>query len=136
VKTIGVIAIALVIARCGDRISPTEPSAELAVHVQPDDLKLVPSRIVLHPGESQDALLRAPWAYPLGSDCVSMDPAVAEIKGRIDFGESEGVAHITAVREGRAQVLCWLYNFARPPGSRVIGEIIVTSDVRRRSVRH
>ncbi len=114
---------------CGDRATPTEPLAiDVESRVEPSagqDFVMTPGTVVLAPGASREVHIQAPWSYPLGVDFRSTDQSVAQVSGQIPQGGSEGVARITAIAEGSAQVLCVLYNFGRPPGSRVIGTIVV-----------
>jgi hypothetical protein len=140
VKTI-LFLLGLLVLGCGRAASPTEPldpfeRSTVAVDAQPQDLAMLPAVAALEPGETIEAVIRGPWTYPLGVDFRSTDTSVLQVSGRIAPGSAEGVVRLTAVAEGRAQVLCLLYSFGRGPGTRVIGTIVVADSTRRRGVRH
>jgi hypothetical protein len=142
VKTLVALSLVVIVTGCTKLETPTEPadtSSIVANAVSDERFTLDPHRIVLKPGETKQINVRAIQAYPLGIafDCVREECLVAEIKGSIAQGASEGTITVRALQPGTARIVATIWNFGRAPGIATVGEVIVTTaEKRRRSVRH
>ncbi|HWW60075.1 MAG TPA: Ig-like domain-containing protein [Thermoanaerobaculia bacterium] len=122
--------------------SPTEPAEIRRQAADADPLTIFtmdPDVVVVRPGETRTATIRALWPYPLGVEFFSSDPSVVTIRGRIVPGQAEGTVVITGVAAGQSLVSIRVPNFARPPGYNWAGTIVITGAPvrpRRRGVGH
>ena len=111
--------------------NPTDPAtapAQSSDQVR-DSLFTFESPVVtIKPGETASVVIRAKWPYPLGVDFRSDNERVARVTGKIPQGGSEGVAQITGIAAGEAEIYCVVYNFGRAPGNHYAdGRIVVAS---------
>ena len=87
---------------------------------------MIPSTVTIREGSSVTVRIDAGISLPLGATCGPSDANIATGGTSIPQGGSQADLVIFGRSAGRTPVVCLITNFARAPGSQIVGTVTVS----------